>query len=131
MKKKIKNNIKRNMLMTFKNTVLNAGSSNLWGYVYRKDLPYSMQKQKNGKWLVLNRYYKPVFLMGANTPHVKYEAYFKTHCIKLDEELVKEHCIKSGVDNYYFYDSSTLPDTKAKAIKLMQKINKVFGKESK
>jgi hypothetical protein len=79
---------------------------------FRKtSLPYCLQKQKDGSYLVLNRNYKPIGFPDPMT-HIDYEAYpIKHHFLKLGEKTIQKlHHGEPREDGaIYLYNDGTVP----------------------
>jgi hypothetical protein len=76
-----------------------------FGYI---SLPYVLQQQRDGSYLVLNRKYKPIGFLTDEW--VKYEKYpIAHHFVRLDEETIEKLSIPESRDGdiYLYKDTST------------------------
>lgn len=82
-------------------------SSELWKVM----LPYCLERLEDGRYILLNRNYKPVGYFG-NEAWVRYED-FPGHCyrIKLPKKTIEalSHNGDSSSDNIYLYDDACPP----------------------
>lgn len=81
-------------------------------------LPYCLQRQKDGRYIVLNREYKPI---GFNTlEHVNYEDYPIAAKIKgITKKTASEISIdsSSNLDMIFLYNDATNPISNSKNMK--------------
>lgn len=90
-------------------------------------LPYCLKRLKDGKYIVLNREYKP---LGFNTDiHVEYEDYPISAKIKgITKKTAAEISIdkSSNLDQIYFYNDATNPSSNSKNMKeYLKKLEKL------
>ena len=90
-------------------------------------LPYCLKRLKDGKYIVLNREYKP---LGFNTlTHVEYEDYPISAKIKgITKKMTAEISIdkSSNLDQIYLYNDATNPSSNSKNMKeYLKKLEKL------
>ena len=95
-------------------------------------LPYCLQKQKDGSYVILNRNYKPI---GFNTSDwINYEDYPISLKMKLTKSTVQLLSIEGGVqgDSLYLYNDGTNPmDSTANMRLYMDKLSILATKDIK
>ena len=83
----------------------------------RVALPYVLQKQKDGSYIALNRYYKPI---GFRTEKwVEYDEYpIAFHFKHLEAETIRKLSIVERTDgDIYLYDDGSVPTRKKSYMK--------------
>jgi hypothetical protein len=72
-------------------------------------LPYGLQRQEDGSYLVLNRMYKPIGFLTDE--RVKYEEYpIAHHFVRLDEQTIEKLSIPGSRDgDIYLYNDGSTP----------------------
>lgn len=89
--------------------------------------PYCLMRQKDGRYLVLNREYKPI---GFNTiEHIDYENYPISAKIKgITKKVAIELSISksNNLEQIFLYDDATNPSTNSKNLKAyLKKLEKL------
>ena len=73
-------------------------------------MPYCLQKQKNGKYVVLNRKYKPVgFCTNEHLNFEKYPICFKMRGINSKTAASLSVTGDDNTNNIYLYSDKTIP----------------------
>lgn len=86
-------------------------------------LPYCLQKQPDGRYVLLNRDYKP--LGFATSGRVDYAQYPIAHALKLTRKAVEAISVNGVVkeDAIYLYDDGCIPtDSAAHMARYLEKI---------
>jgi hypothetical protein len=97
-----------------KDKKMNQQDATAFGYI---SLPYVLQRQEDGSYLVLNRKYKPIGFLTDEWVH--YENYpIAHHFVRMDEEVFEKLAIPgSRYGDIYLYNDGSIPTIGKKNMK--------------